>query len=223
MWGKPEGPVPEGSLPEGAWEVQGGVRVHHTFPAHLSSGKFYTIAFCWDKSILDRTQTPKSLKNLWPEVTHKLTSGESGIKPALCLQGLRTSIVFMLKFKTTTLQSFATFAERGLILFSVHLLTGQTGEWACTGAGCPSWTKESQALYQHEGQKFGFVSSLYLKTDTNREYMCILCDCAAMGGLSKISIHRNQVVSCGSWSGWGLLVLMTKLKGGFSFTFWSGR
>lgn len=63
MRGKPEGPVQEGSLSEGAWEVQGGIRVHHTLPAHLSSGKFYMI-LCWDKNILNQSQAQKCFKNL---------------------------------------------------------------------------------------------------------------------------------------------------------------
>lgn len=38
-----------------------------------------------------------------------------------------------------------------------------------------------------------------------------------------MTVQQWEVVSCGSWSGWGLLVSMTKLKGVFSFTFRSGR
>lgn len=33
--GKPQGPVQEGTLFEGAWEVQGGLQLHHRLSAHF--------------------------------------------------------------------------------------------------------------------------------------------------------------------------------------------
>lgn len=77
-----------------------------------------------------------------------------------CSRAVGSSRLFMLIRNTATLKVLLLLQKEFSSFCLLNVLTGQTGERARAGAGCPSRPKDTQALYQHQGQVFDFGNRL---------------------------------------------------------------